>query len=148
MAFVLDCSVTMAWIFPDEATAATDRLREALLDNRAFVPALWPVETANALLVATRRGRIAQDEWREIRGHLDALPIEVDAVSAPRTWGAALDLADAHALSVYDAMYLELAARMRMPLATLDRALQAAARSAGVAVASTGADAPSSPVGG
>ena len=132
MAFVLDCSLTMAWIFPDEATDATDRLREALIDTRAFVPALWPVETANALLVATRRGRIAQDEWPEIRAHLDALPIEVDPVSAPRTWGAALDLANAHGIAVYDAMYLELAARMQMPLATLDRALLRAAQSAGV----------------
>ena len=132
MAFVLDCSLTMAWIFPDEATDATDRLREALIDTPAFVPALWPVETANALLVATRRGRIAQDEWPEIRAHLDALPIEVDPVSASRTWGAALDLANAHGIAVYDAMYLELAARMRMPLATLDRALLRAAQSAGV----------------
>ena len=85
MAFVLDCSVTMAWIFHDEATEAMDRLREALLDTPAFVPALWPIETANA-----------------------------------------------HALSVYDAMYLELAVRMQMPLATLDRALLGAAQSAGV----------------
>ena len=132
MAFVLDCSVTMAWIFPDEATDATNRLREALVDAPSFVPALWPVETANALLVATRRGRIAHDEWPGIRAHLDALPIEVDPVSASRTWSTALDLADAHALSVYDAMYLELAVRMQMPLATLDRALLGAAQSAGV----------------
>lgn len=132
MAFVLDCSVTMAWIFHDEATEATDRLREALLDTRAFVSALWPIETANALLVATRRGRVVQDEWPGIRVHLDALPIEVDQVSASRTWSAALDLANAHALSVYDAMYLELAVRMQMPLATLDRALLGAAQSAGV----------------
>ena len=134
MAFVLDCSVTMAWIFPDEATDATNRLREALVDPTAFVPALWPVETANALLVATRRGRMAHDEWPGIRAHLDALPIEVDPVSASRTWDAALDLANAHAISVYDAMYLELAVRMRMPLATLDRALRAAGKSAGVEV--------------
>ena len=52
----------MAWVFPDEATAATDRLRNALLETRAFVPALWLIETANVLLVATRRRRIAQDE--------------------------------------------------------------------------------------
>ena len=134
MAFVLDCSLTMAWMFPDEATEATDRLREALLDTRAFVPALWPVETANALLVATRRGRIGQGEWPEIRAYLDALPIEVDPVSGFRTWGAAFDLANAHGISVYDAMYLELAERMRMPLATLDRALRAAAQAAGVEV--------------
>ncbi len=75
---------------------------------------------------------IAQDEWPEIRAHLDALPIEVDPVSASRTWGAALELANAHGIAVYDAMYLELAARMQLPLATLDRALLRAAQSAGV----------------
>ena len=132
MAFVLDCSVTMAWIFRDEATAATDRLRDELLVSRAFVPALWPVETTNALLVATRRGRIAKEEWPAIRGHLDALPIDVDPISASRTWSAVLDLANTYGISAYDAMYLELAVRMRMPLATLDQHLRAAGRSAGV----------------
>ena len=138
MAFVLDCSVTMAWVFPDEATEATDRLREALLETRAFVPALWPVETANALLVATRRGRIAQDERPGIHGHLEALPIDIDPISTSRTWGAALDLAQAHGISVYDAMYLELAIRMRTPLATLDKALRSAGQSAGVDVPALG----------
>ena len=132
MAFVLDCSVTMAWIFPDEATDATDRLRDGLLGTRAFVPALWPVEAANALLVATRRGRIAQDEWPGIRAQCAADRGRTG--SASRTWGAALDLAQAHGISVYDAMYLELAVRMRMPLATLDRALRTAGESAGVEV--------------
>ena len=33
---------------------------------------------------------------------------------------------------VYDAMYLELAVRLQMPLATLDRTLIAAARAAGI----------------
>lgn len=134
MAFVLDCSVTMAWIFPDEATDATDRLRDELLATRAVVPALWPIETANVLLVATRRGRIAQDEWPVVRAHLDALPIEVDPLSASRTRGVVLDLAHASGLSAYDAMYLELAMRLRMPLATLDRNLAAAARTAGIDV--------------
>ena len=132
MAFVLDCSVTMAWIFPDEATETTDRLRDELLEVRAFAPALWPIETANALLVATRRGRIAQSEWSEIRQYLDALPIEVEPLSATRTWGPALDLANAHGLSLYDAMYLELAVRMQLPLATLDRRLGTVAQTEGV----------------
>ena len=62
MAFVLDCSVTMAWVFPDEATAPRrTRCGTHCSRTRAFVPALWPIETANVLLVATRRGRIAQD---------------------------------------------------------------------------------------
>ncbi len=54
--------MTMAWIFPDEASVSTDLLREALVEDSAFVPALWPAETANVLLMATRRGRIAKDD--------------------------------------------------------------------------------------
>ncbi len=134
MAFVLDCSVTMAWLFSDEATEATDRLRESLVETRAFVPSLWPVEVGNVLLVATRRSRIHASEWPQIRASLSALPIEVDPVSMSRTWGASLELAHAHSLSVYDAMYLELAVRLRLPLVTLDRALRKAGRAAGIDV--------------
>ena len=132
MAFVLDCSVALAWLFPDEATEKTDSLRDSLIEGRAFVPGLWPIEVANVLLVATRRGRIAPEEWEQICANLDALPIEVDAVSKARVWGKTLQLAHAHRLSVDDAMYLELALRMRLPLATLDRALGDAGRSEGL----------------
>ena len=134
MAFVLDCSVIMAWLFPDEATDATDRLRDSLVEGRAFVPSLWPVEVANVLLAATWRRRVGVDEWSEICAHLDMLPIEIDPVSTSRVWGAVLELANRHGLSAYDAMYLELAVRMRIPLATLDRALAAAGQAAGVDV--------------
>ncbi len=132
MAFVLDCSVTMAWVFPDEATEATNQLRDSLVESRAFVPSLWPVEVGNVLLVATRRNRIRVDDWREIRASLEALPIEIDPVTTSRAWGASLELARTHQLSVYDAMYLELAMRLQLPLATLDRALHRAARTVGV----------------
>ena len=60
--FVLDCSVAMSWVFPDEASETTDRLRESLIEGRAFVPAPWAVEVGNVLLTATRRGRINADE--------------------------------------------------------------------------------------
>ena len=134
MAFVLDCSLTMAWIFPDEATRSTDLLRESLLEEPAYVPALWPLEVGNVLAVATRRGRIHVDDWPLLCASLEALPIEVDPVSAPRVWGPALALANAHGISVYDAMYLELAVRLRLPLATLDRALGTAGQMAGLDV--------------
>ena len=132
MAFVLDCSVTLAWLFPDEATETTDRLRDSLIESRAFAPALWPIEVANVLLVATRRGRVDPGEWEQIYANLEALPIEIDPVSTSRVWGRTLQLANAHRLSVDDAMYLELALRMRLPLATLDRALGEAARMEGL----------------
>ena len=137
MAFVLDCSVTMAWIFPDEASEATARLRESLIDSRAFVPSLWPVEVGGALLVATRRGRVRAEEWPEVFAGIDALPIEIEPVSTVRMWGTTLELANRYSLSVYDAAYLELARRMRLPLATLDRALASAAQATGVETPAT-----------
>ena len=86
MSFVLDCSVAMAWVFPDEASEATDRLRDSLIDDRAFVPSLWPVEVGSVLLTASRRGRIDMSEWPVICASLDALPIEIEPVSTSRVW--------------------------------------------------------------
>ena len=134
MAFVLDCSVTMAWVFPDEATESTNQLRESLIEGRAFVPSLWPVEVGNVLLIANRRGRITRGDWPRIHAILDALPIEIDPISTSRVWNVALELATEHQLSVYDATYLELAVRLHLPLATLDRRLSAAGQSEGLAI--------------
>ena len=72
------------------------------------------------------------NEWRQVCASLEALPIEIEPVSTSRVCGATLRLAGEHGLSIYDAMYLELAVRMRLPLATLDKALAAAARAAGL----------------
>ena len=129
MAFVLDGSLTMAWIFADEST---ERLRESLIEESAAVPALWPAEVGNVLLAATRCGRIHADDWPLLRASLETLPIEVDPLSAARVWGPALELAKVHGIFVHDAMYLEVAVRLRLPLATLDRALGTAGRAAGL----------------
>ena len=86
-----------------------------MIEGRAFVPALWPVEVGNVFLTATRRGRIAADEWPRICASLEALPIEIEPISTTRAWGAALELTREHRLSGYDATYLELAVRMQLP---------------------------------
>ena len=134
MPFVLDCSVTMAWILPDEAVAGTVALRDSLVENTAVVPGLWPIEVANVLLVATRRGRIKEEIWPDLLERLAALPIETDPEIGTRAFTDSLRVARDQRLSVYDAAYLELAMRRRIPLATLGRELGAAARDAGVRV--------------
>ena len=59
--FVLDCSATMAWCFPDEATRETEDLLDSLAnDNRAYAPSIWPLEVTNVLLVGERRNRISK----------------------------------------------------------------------------------------
>jgi len=47
-------------------------------------------------------------------------------------WGATAVLASRTRLTLYDAAYLELAQRRRLPLASLDRELRAAATAEGV----------------
>ena len=59
---------------------------------------------------------------------LAGLPITIDPEMAERTWGTTARLAEAHRLTAPDAAYLELAQRLRLPLATQDSELIAAAR--------------------
>lgn len=84
------------------------------------------------LLVATRCGRIAADDWPRIRNALEALPIDVGPELASRVLHTVLPVASEYKLSAYDARYLELALRLGQSLATLDKKLIDAANSAGI----------------
>jgi predicted nucleic acid-binding protein len=126
MAFVLDCSVTLSWLLPDERGAATDALADELERTTAVAPAIWPYEVANALLVAQRRARIGNDDLIRVRRALAALPIEVEAVTSHHVLSAVSDLGRRLDITSYDAAYVELAARRRLPLATLDERLRKA----------------------
>jgi predicted nucleic acid-binding protein len=130
--FVLDCSVTMAWCFDDEATSYTNSIRDSLADVRAVVPSLWPLEVANATIVGERRKRLDEARSQRFIVLLEALPIKVDDETSTRAFGDIIHLARAYQLSAYDATYLELAIRRGLPLACLDGKLKAAAASAGV----------------
>jgi predicted nucleic acid-binding protein len=63
---VVDASVTAAWCFEDEDTLyARDVLRRAQ-DISFFVPAIWPVEMVNVLLVNERRSITPHDTARAV----------------------------------------------------------------------------------
>lgn len=62
------------------------------------------------------------------------MDIGVEATGAERTFSLTLDLARDQGLSVYDAMYLQLARREGVPLASLDGPLREAAGRVGVTV--------------
>ena len=129
---VLDASVALAWCFEDETSAAADVVADRLMSEPAIVPAIWPLEVANAVVAAERRGRLTERDAAEILELLTVLPIEIEATSTRQALGAIAAVAREHGLSAYDAAYLELAARLQAPLATLDMRLRAAARSAGI----------------
>lgn len=130
--FVLDCSVTMAWCFDDEATDYTNGIRDSLADVRALVSSLWPVEVANATIVGERRKRLDEARSSRFLSLLKSLPIVIDGETAARAWADTMHLARAHNLSAYDATYLELAIRRGLPLACLDGKLKTAAKAVGV----------------
>lgn len=133
-ALVLDSSVTLAWFLPDERRANTDALLDRVTSEGALVPNLWPIEVGNAFLVAQRHHRVTQQERATALRLLADLPIDVDATTGTRAWKASLALADQHRLTLYDAVYLELAMRESLALATLDQPLRRAAGAAGVVV--------------
>ncbi len=96
---------------------------------RLVPPHFW-AELANALLLGRRfePGRAALTVAAAARAGIETADRGVAGIAD------ALDLADRHQLTVYDALYLQLAADVDAELATLDRALIRAAAAAGVDV--------------
>jgi len=136
MAFVLDASVVVAWLFQEDALrdpAMAGPLR-AIQEDHALVPGIWATEVANALNAGERRGRATGAEVAAFVEQLRVLDIVEDDAPMMHPFEALLGLARRFAVTVYDAAYLELAMREGIPLATLDRALERAARQAGVAL--------------
>ena len=132
MNFVLDASVSLAWCFEDERDGYAMRVLDELAVGEAIVSSLWPIEVTNGLCSALREKRIDLEGAAEARNTLVALPVVVDPVDRRRAFEDVPRLARAHGLTTYDASYLEVAVRLGLPLATLDRTLARAAVDEGV----------------
>ena len=132
MSIVLDASMTLAWLFEDEQTDQVLATINHAYMGGASVPPLWRYEVANGLQMAIRRQRITPDYRTRCLDKIDELPITIDPDGVSEIWSTTIKLADLYRLTVYDAAYLELAQRRRLPLATLDAALSKAARESGV----------------
>lgn len=132
--FVLDASMAAAWHFKDEETAATAAIEALTDDTPVVVPAHWFAEVANSLLVGERKKRATAAETAQFVTRLQELMIVEDDLSSFRLFDRILPLARAHRLTIYDTLYLELAERRGLPLASLDGPLCKAAHSIGVAL--------------
>jgi predicted nucleic acid-binding protein len=132
LSLVLDSSAIVAWLYVDETTPAIRRVIELLAQNGAWVPSLWSLEVANVLEIGVRRGRHDSTFRDAMLADLSLLPISTDLETDKHAWHATLQFAHRHRLTLYDAAYLELAHRRRLPLATLDTDLRAAAMAEGV----------------
>ena len=126
--FVVDASVALAWCFEDEASNWSEGLQQRLRSGDiVIVPAHWPCEVSNGLLVGLRRQRIALGKPEKMWDQFALLPIEAEPSPLPDQSKTILALCYKHRLTVYDAAYLELAHRKQLPLATLDQDLRKAA---------------------
>ena len=136
--FVADASATLPWCFEEEGTPATEALLERLRSgDTALVPAHWPTEVMNGLIMAVRRGRIGPETASRFARDLGALPIRIESPLSPGDWDAVIRVATEYKLTVYDAAYLELAKRIALPLASLDGDLRKAAQAAGLVLMET-----------
>ncbi len=132
--FVLDCSVLLSAIFPDEVSHSSEQLIDDINLRGAWVPALWWYEVASGLCLGVRRKRISESQRVRFMLQIQQFSLETDIESIASRWPIICDLALEHDLTSYDAAYLELAKRLKLPLATHDKALKKAAKKCGVRI--------------
>jgi predicted nucleic acid-binding protein len=129
--FVIDASVILAWSLEDESSEPAEAAVERLLAEGGLAPAHWPLEVANGLRSAERRGRIDEPSIRRLVAKLAGLPVDIAPVELSTALGV-IESARRHDLSVYDAAYLDLADVRGLPIATVDDRLARACRAASV----------------
>jgi predicted nucleic acid-binding protein len=127
--FVLDASVVICWVMHDKADPRADAALLRVASDRAMTPGNWWFEVRNILIQNERRSRITARESERRLDRLQTLTLES---TIPPDGRETMRLARKHNLTVYDAAYLALAKAERIPLATLDRGLEKAAKSEGI----------------
>ena len=135
MSFVLDNSVTMRWFFGDgkpKELAYAGKVLDRMAKATAHVPVTWGLEVANVIARAEAKALVTEARSGAFLEMLEGVGITVDSATSAHALSGTLQLARRYKLSSYDASYLELALRLGLPMATLDKDLQAAARQAGV----------------
>ena len=126
---VLDASIALSWLLPDEANQSTLAVQAELLKAQSvWVPSHWHLEVANSICMAERRKRLDAAGVAQAVALFSQIPVAVDPDTAANATNQTLSLARQHSLSVYDAAYLELAIRKGATLATLDSQLRVAAK--------------------
>ena len=128
---LLDSSVALSLAFEDECDDYTLRVFEAIRKGGALVPSLWFLEVANILALSVKRKRLTEPEAERFLLLLSAQQIQ----TAPDIDHRATDLyalALHYNLTAYDAVYLNLANKSGLPLASKDSALKNATVEAGL----------------
>jgi predicted nucleic acid-binding protein len=129
---LIDASITLAWLFDEGGRGGVlDRQIEPL---ELVAPWLWRLEVVNVILVRERRRQITPAQGTRLLEALESLGMEIVGEPANRTLGRLAQTARPHQLSAYDAIYLDIAISLDLPLFTDDRNLRSAAERMGVTV--------------
>jgi predicted nucleic acid-binding protein len=137
MNFVLDNSVTMRWFFGDgkpRELAYAGKVLDVMKRASAIVPVTWGLEVANLIARAEAKGLVTEARSSTFLEMLEGVDIAADPATFHHALSNTLQLARRYKLSTYNASYLELALRLGLPLATLDKDLQKAAKKVGVKI--------------
>lgn len=131
---VADASFCGAWILTDESSESADQLLTEIVKGSVelVVPALWHYEMNNLLRSAHRRKRLNEEDARESLELLNQVPLTIEDLPEAPARKRILHLALQFNLSSYDASYLELADRHKIPLHTADAKLMVAAKQLGL----------------
>lgn len=133
--FVLDNSISMRWLLASNNQSNQQYAESVLLslvDAEAIVPNLWHLEAANVFLAAEKRQEVDFTSIENFIDLLKKLPIKADPLTFTNVFSSTLKIAKKYQLSSYDAAYLELSIRKKLPIATLDQRLLKAAKNANV----------------
>lgn len=114
---VVDCSVLAALLFDEPQREAATQL---IAGRTLHAP--WLLDHEIASLAERKRRAGIGDEVAAVAAHM-----EFDVTMHRTSPDTVLPLATIYALSTYDAAYLALAARLRVPLVTFDSKLGKAA---------------------
>jgi predicted nucleic acid-binding protein len=132
VSLVIDASMTVAWLFHNQRSDHSRSILRRVVADGAAAPSIWRLEVANVLRTSVRRGHCRDEYAAGCLQRLRRLRITIDPETDRNAWGITRELSRAHNLTLYDAAYLELAVRLRQPIASLDVALLSAARTAGL----------------
>jgi len=125
MKLVLDASVAIKWVIPENDTPKALSLRTDLRNqvHEAIAPDTFPVEVAHALTRAERKGILQQRE--AIIKLADVLTTALHLHQSIPLLARAVEISSQARIGVYDCLYLALAERELCDLVTADQRLAA-----------------------
>jgi predicted nucleic acid-binding protein len=124
---ILDASVAIEWLLDEKPQSISASVPQTIFTESILVPSHWPLEISNTLRPDLRNRKISIPDFHYIMERLDQLDIHVQPPLDLDEIGPLTDFSVTHRLTAYDAAYVQLALQHNASLATLDRAMRAAA---------------------